>query len=120
MLGFLLWAAVTSIKAFLICLLCFLIPYMIYFRVYCYFKAKWHYKAQGVRTDTNSWPILGSSMSLLKCIQRSKQTGDNYHPLVHLYNDSIGKYCGVYVFFMINDPCISIQDPKIVQALCTT
>ena len=42
------------------------------------------------------------------------------HPMTHLYNDEVGTWCGVYVFFMTNDPCVSIMDPKIVQAMCTT
>jgi cytochrome P450 len=57
---------------------------------------------------------------LFKNMLRSKRTGDNIHPLTHLYNDDVGKWCGVYVFFMTNDPCVSVMDPKIVQAMCTT
>jgi cytochrome P450 len=117
MFALIVWGIGVSLKAIFFGLL---VPYILYYRVYCYFLAKWHYQKEGAKINSDSWPVLGSILPLLRMQLRSNKTGDNLHPMTHLYNEEVQTNSGCYVFFMTNEPCVSILDPKVVQAMCTT
>ena len=87
MLSVIFWGVWLSAK---IAFFCLLVPYLLYYRVICYYQSKWHYQAQNVKVDPNAWPSLGSIIPLFKCQLRAWRNGDNLHPMCHHYNDEVG------------------------------
>ena len=66
-------------------------------------------------------PFFGSFFSMVCSSIKSKKSGDNFHAVKHMVDDSCAPDSVVTVAFHINNtPGLSICDPEVVQELYTT
>ena len=58
------------------------IAYFIYTRVFCFYKAyKFYGSQEGVIMGEEDYPVIGSTIPLLRQQKKSRETGDNYFPM---------------------------------------
>ena len=107
----------------------YILTYMLYYRVYDYYKARKFYESQdGVEMCHGALPFLGNLFTCFKAIQLGREKGDNSFLLKQVLDYSVGQHASSgdshqsvksWVFFNTS-AALNTYDPRVVEAMYTT